>query len=105
MKTLKTFEFQGFGGGDKGRYDWAKLLDGGIYQLTEGEDFKCKPKTLQMMARNQAKKKGLKLKANMVEGGIVIQAVEPSLMAPVASMELMPDPEAVEPSKKKKGKK
>jgi hypothetical protein len=72
MKTLKAFDFPDRG--DRGTYDWEKLLDGKIYQLEQGKDFQCKPATIITMARNQAKKAGKGLKAVKVENGVVIQA-------------------------------
>ncbi len=71
MKALKKFEFKE--AADRQVYDWAKLLDGGIYQLEEGTDYRCKSTTFAMMARNQAAKKRKALKTSQVEGGLVIQ--------------------------------
>lgn len=73
MITLKKFEFKD--ASDRSTYDWAKLLDGKIYQLTEGEDYTCKTVTFQSLIRNQAKKAGKAVKSGRVEGGLVVQAV------------------------------
>jgi hypothetical protein len=73
MKKLKDFEFGTSAA--KQTHDWAKLLDGTIYQLEEGKDFTCKPATMIALARLAAKKAGKALKATKVEGGVVIQAV------------------------------
>lgn len=91
MKTLKSFEFKaGAVGGSK--HDWDKLFDGGIYQLEEGKDYACKTSTMKMMLRHRAKKRGLLIKVNAVEGGVVVQKVgkdpnyvPPTLKAPKAS--------------------
>lgn len=72
MKVLKQFEFTAKSRGTK--YDWAKLLDGGIYQLEEGKDFTCKPATFAMIARKHAKLAGLAVRVQQVDGGLVIQA-------------------------------
>jgi hypothetical protein len=36
------------------RYPWNEYLDGGVWELTRGEDFDCSVKSLQGAARNQA---------------------------------------------------
>ncbi|QDU23295.1 hypothetical protein [Urbifossiella limnaea] len=77
MKSLKTFEFPASRVG-KGQYEWAKLLNGGIYQLEEGKDYQCKTVSFVALARMAAKKAGKGLKASKVEGGVVIQAIDPS---------------------------
>lgn len=73
--TLAEFTFSGGVAQNKGTHDWDNLLDGQIWQLEAGKDFNCKVSTFASLARNQAKKKGLGLHTNKVEGGIVIQAV------------------------------
>jgi hypothetical protein len=74
MKSLESFEFTAPVG--KAEYEWDKLLDGGIYQLAEGDDYHCKTATFRVMAAKQARKKGNIVRVNKVEGGLVIQAVE-----------------------------
>ncbi len=74
MKTLKKFEFKG-GSDGRSSYDWDSILSGEIVQLEEGKDFTCKPQTLAMMARKQAKSKGMNVKIAKIEDGLVIQAV------------------------------
>jgi hypothetical protein len=73
MKSLRAFEFASTG--NRATYDWAKLLDGSIYQLEAGKDFSCKPETFLLLAKKHAKKAGKTLKASKVDGGLVIQAV------------------------------
>lgn len=76
MKALSTFTFSRSTTRES-KYDWNKLLDGGIYQLTEGDDYTCKPETMITIARTAAKKRGLTIKAQKVDGGLVIQAIKP----------------------------
>lgn len=71
MKTLKTFTFTN--GGARG-YDWDTLLDGGIYQMKEGEDYICKAETVKFLAKARAKTKGLTVQVQKIEGGLVLQA-------------------------------
>jgi hypothetical protein len=71
MKTLKSFDF-GPDGGDRSRYDWDKLLDGGIHQLKEGEDYTGKH--FLNRVKVMAKKREMKVRGKKVEGGLVIQA-------------------------------
>lgn len=77
MKTLKRFDFPEAASAIKAIYDWDAILSGKIVQLEEGVDFKCKVQTICMMARNQAKKRGVTVKVAKVEGGVVIQAGPP----------------------------
>lgn len=68
MKTLKKFEFKQSVG--KALYDWDKLLDGGIYELSKGEgkDFTCNTQTIRMMAYKQAEKRGLGVRVHVIDG-------------------------------------
>jgi hypothetical protein len=77
MKVLKSFQFK-TGVGKGGTYDWETLLDGKIRQMTEGEDYACKPQTVRMMAMKQGRKRGKVVHINKVEGGLVIQAEDAS---------------------------
>ena len=73
MKTLKKFDFPASTHGIQSVYDWPKLLDGGIHQLTEGEDFKCQASNFHSMAIGQSKKRFKNLKAHLTnESPIVV---------------------------------
>lgn len=80
MKTLKKFEFKA--SGIKAIYDWDKLLDGSIYQLTKGEDFNCNTQTIRMMSYKQAEKRGMGVRVSVDDGEdvetptVVIQSYE-----------------------------
>ncbi len=52
---------------------WDKWLDGRIWELTEGEDFKVKIATMRLKAFAEAKKKGGKVRTNLRGNAIVIQ--------------------------------
>ena len=74
MVILSSFDF----GGSKQSYPWAEWLDGQIRMLKAGDDFDCKPSTLTTLARNAAKRQGKVVQSKVVEGGLVLQAVEAS---------------------------
>jgi hypothetical protein len=55
MKAIKKFEFPtSTGGAAQSKYDWNKLFDGGIYQLTHGEDVTSDPHNFRMLLQKQA---------------------------------------------------
>lgn len=76
MQVLKSFEFPTAVSVIKARYDWATLLDGQTRKLEEGTDYECRASTFGMMAKKQAKKRGMRALVCKVEGGLVIQAVK-----------------------------
>lgn len=49
----------------KEKYDWAKLLDGSIWELQPGIDFECSPQTFQSCAHRAAKKRNLTVKTRI----------------------------------------
>lgn len=75
MTTLKTFDF-GAAGGERNRYDWAKLLNGEIHELTRGKDFTSK--WIRAIIQVHCKAKGIKVR---ISGGyphspkVVLQAI------------------------------
>jgi hypothetical protein len=77
MKTLKSFEFTGSTFGAR-KYDWPKLLDGGTYHLIEGEDFTCKKSNMKLQLKDHAAKMGKAVRIQMVDDGVVVQAVAQS---------------------------
>jgi len=62
------------------RYPWQEWLDGGVWQLFEGEDFTSKTTTLIGSGRARAKRQGGNLRTRMVtdEGrsSVVLQFVK-----------------------------
>ncbi len=78
-QKLKKFEFTSSRVGQS-TYDWGAWLDGSPWKLTEGDDFNCKVQTLLTLARSQAKRRGMVVKAQPVDEGkaVVIQAVPAS---------------------------
>lgn len=58
-RVLKNFDF-GASGRQSGP-DWAKLMNGKIWQLTKGRDYKSTSKSLQTMAAAKAKEVGADL--------------------------------------------
>ncbi len=81
MKTLEAFDF-GKRTGGKGKYDWAALLDGSIWELDQGTDFAGKASGMISAARVRAKKAGKTLRAARTATGIVIQAIAAPTVAP-----------------------
>lgn len=53
---------------NQSRYPWDEWLDGGIWELAPGEDFKGKPATFRSVAIGQAKKRGGKAKTRLLRG-------------------------------------
>jgi len=76
MKALKKFEFTSGDrkGGIEAKYDWAKILDGGIYCLEPGKDYQCKDATFLTLARMAARKAGKTVKTQKTDDGLVIRA-------------------------------
>lgn len=73
-KALETFEFPH--GGRKGiEYDWDSILDGKIWQLTQGEDFTADPKTFIGAVSRKANERNLRVKRELNGKVIVLQAV------------------------------
>lgn len=82
-KVLDKFEFPH--GGRKGiEYDWDSILDGKIYQLVQGTDFKDEPKTFIGAVARQANSRNLRVKRQIDGKTIVLQAVPKGTPAPAA---------------------
>jgi hypothetical protein len=62
-EVLDSFLFTGRGFA----YSWDLWLDGRIWKLTKGVDFRCKVHTLQSMASARAKSVGGKCKSHIVD--------------------------------------
>lgn len=48
------------------RYPWEEWLDGSVWELIPGEDFKGKPATFRSVAIGQAKKRGGKVRTSLM---------------------------------------
>ena len=73
-KVLADFEING-----KGRrtiYPWDEWLDGQIWQLTRGEDFKCKVLSFRMAAKYAAVTRGLNVDVQVRGDTVTIQAIK-----------------------------
>jgi hypothetical protein len=56
------------------RHDWPQLLNGDIWQLRRGEDFKGKAKTFIQNARAQARRRGGSVRTRLLdEENVVLQ--------------------------------
>jgi hypothetical protein len=76
-KVLKHWDWRApVGRGSGVTYDWDTWLDGKLRMLEEGEgkDFQCKVATFSTLARNAGKARGLVVRINKTEGGLVLQA-------------------------------
>jgi hypothetical protein len=75
MKTLKKFEFKQVA---QSKYPWDKILDGGIYELSEGTDFDCSTRNMTGKVRSAARKKykTVKLSASETAKTITLQATD-----------------------------
>lgn len=71
-EKVDSFEF--LNRGERGKYPWNEWLDGSIWKLKAGDDFKTNEKTFQGVARVAAYKRGLSLKTNIHEGHLFLQA-------------------------------
>jgi hypothetical protein len=78
-KKLKTFDFQREQG-SKYSYPWDKWLDGNIWELSQGEDFResISPSNFRIMAYQAAKKRGLKIRTSVQKEKVIIQAYKPT---------------------------
>jgi hypothetical protein len=59
------------------RYPWDDLLNGEVWELVSGEDFKSKPTTIIQSARVQARRRGGSVRTRLFQNGenasVVIQ--------------------------------
>ena len=67
--VLKNFKFPQL----EAKLPWDKWLDGRIWQLTQGVDFKIKLDSFQQKAFQVAGKKGGKLRTNIRGNSVVLQ--------------------------------
>lgn len=62
-------------------YDWDSWLNGDIWKLTEGKDFKCKPDSFRSRVLGEVKRRGLTARTAVIAGSgpveMVIQVVQP----------------------------
>jgi hypothetical protein len=58
------------------KYDWNTILDGKTYILRRGEDFKCKVESFRTNVIATSKRRGLKVRTKVTEGGtaLIVQA-------------------------------
>jgi len=52
---------------ERSKYPWNEWLDGGIWELTQGHDFKGRVTAFRSNARTQAKKRGGKVRARVLK--------------------------------------
>ena len=55
-------------------YPWSRWLDGGVWELRQGEDFDCEPKTFVQCAGHYRRRKGLEFKIAKRGDVVYIQA-------------------------------
>ena len=69
--VLKNFTFPKL----ESALSWDKWLDGRIWQLTAGEDFKIKIVSLRSVAAIKARKKGGRVRTNVRGNTVVLQFI------------------------------
>ena len=72
MKNLDTFAFDSVSNA-RGTYDWATLLDGKIWQVEAGVDYKVRTNNFLIQAKGAAKRRGGVVKYARVPTGLVLQ--------------------------------
>ena len=82
-KQLESFAFTGRS--NSATYDWKLFLNGKVWQLVQGEDFKCKVTTFATMARKQARIANLSLRTSTEGKTFTLQAVPKSDAAPASA--------------------
>jgi hypothetical protein len=65
----------------RGIYRWDEWLDGNIWELSPGEDFRATPDTVRSAAYQAAKKQGVKVTVREHEGKLYLQARPPEGVA------------------------
>jgi hypothetical protein len=68
------------------RYPWDEYLDGSVWELTRGEDFRCSVRSIQGAARAQANRRRgtVRMRTRRSENGrevVVMQFIRPALAA------------------------
>lgn len=94
MKTLTSHTFTR--AARESSYEWDKMLDGGIYQLEQGDgkDYECKTLTFCSLIRAAAKKRNKSVRTQAVtddkgnDKGVIVQAV------PLGSLKAAPKSKA-----------
>jgi hypothetical protein len=78
-EVVQSFEFQSRSFGGQARYPYAEWLDGRIWKLVHKTDFQGKPGAFLYALRKRARKSGLQVRANKLDGGkaLMIQAYKP----------------------------
>ena len=54
------------------RHAWDKWLDGQVWRLEHGDDFRAKPRTFVANARLQAKRRGGRVRTRLLDGEVVV---------------------------------
>lgn len=81
-KVIQELPRKHGGAGRSEQYPYAEWLDGQIWQLVEGEDYKSKSTSMLTNIRQAAQKRDLKVRTRFVDGGIVVQAYKPEADEP-----------------------
>jgi hypothetical protein len=69
-EKLKEFKFQTRG---PRKYDWDQWMDGEIWRVSQGQDFDPPPRNFLSSLHNMAKRKGMKVRANVEGNSVVFQ--------------------------------
>lgn len=71
MKEVKDFAFED---SSRNKYDWDTILNGKVWKLENGKDFKCSTKSMAALAKMTAKGRNLKIKTKVDGDDLVLQA-------------------------------
>jgi hypothetical protein len=72
-KKLDNFPNDEFGQPNR-KYAWDEWLNGEIWELTRGEDFDIRVDHFRAQAFTNAKRRGMKLRTNVTDERIILQA-------------------------------
>ena len=54
------------------KYDWDKLFKRKTFKLRQGKDYDCKPMSINVYVREEARKRGLSVNINNLDNGDLI---------------------------------
>lgn len=70
-KVMKTYEFPA---SKRMRYPWDKWLDGQIWELSRGDDFKIGAEQMRRNVYGAAWSRGLRVRTTRDQGNLILQA-------------------------------
>lgn len=71
MKEVKDFAFED---SSRNKYDWDTILNGKVWKLEKGKDFKCSTKSMAALAKMTAKSRNINVKMQIDGEDVVLKA-------------------------------